>query len=407
MRGTVIEFVVGEAAFTDLLARLADAPRYALDTEFHRERTYWPSLALLQLAWEERGATRVCLVDPLAVDVTPLAGVLSGPGLMVAHAAEQDLEILERVCGTGPSRLFDTQLAAGFDGHGSPSLAALVHSYLGVDLAKGDRLTDWTRRPLTESQMRYAAADVDHLLELADVVVAELDRRGRRPWAEEESETLRAKSHGPSDVRRAWWKLRDSRTLRGASRGVAQEVAAWRELRAQALDQPVRTVLPDLAVQAIAHRPPANPAALSRMRGLEGRHLKAQVADEIVAAVKRGQALPAEQLALPPADEVPRELRAPVALIMAWVAQLARDERIDAALLATRADVAVFLRNGRPDHRGRAGDGPGGEPRLSFGWRADLLAGPITALVEGKASLGFDGTGSLVLEQRSGQAYWG
>jgi ribonuclease D len=387
-----VDLIATEAELADLGERLAGAPRYALDTEFHRERTYWPTLALVQVSWEEPGASRadVALVDPLALDVSSLGAVLAGPGTMVAHAADQDLEILERQCGRGPSRLLDTQVAAGFAGHGTPSLGSLAQSYLGVELAKGDRLTDWRARPLTAGQLAYAAADVDRLLELADAVTADLDRRGRRAWAEEECESLRSRPRGAGDPRRAWWKLRDARSLRGPARGVAQEVAAWRERRAQTLDVPVRQVLPDLALAAIAHRPPADAAALARVRGLEGRHLKPAVAAEVLAAVERGRALALLDLCLPPADDVPRDLRAPAALVLAWVAQLARDEGIDASLLATRADVAAFLR----------GDGPS---RLDAGWRRDLLAGPIRALVEGRAALAFEGSGRLVLESRSGR----
>jgi ribonuclease D len=375
-----------------VLTSLLEADRYALDTEFHRERTYWPALALIQLSWVDATAgPQLALVDPLAVDVQPLCQVLSGPATMVAHAADQDLEILERSCGTVPHRLLDTQLAAGFAGHTSPSLGSLSHAYLGVDLAKGDRLTDWRVRPLTDSQLAYAAADVDRLLELADAICAELDRSGRRAWAEEECESLRSRPHGAPDPLKAWWKLRDARSLKGSARGVAQEVAAWRERRAQTVDQPVRSVLPDLAVQAIAHRPPANAAALSRMRGLEGRSLKPAVSAEILGAVERGRSLPADQLVLPPVDDVPREMRAAVALVMAWIAQVARDERIDASLLATRSDVAGFLRDGGS--------------RLAHGWRHDLVAAPLQALVGGRAALGFDGAGGLVLEERSGRPF--
>lgn len=391
MGDDAVELIDDPSAFKELVGRLEAVDRYALDTEFHRERTYWPALALMQIAWADETGPQVALVDPLAVDVEPLSAVLAGPATMVAHASDQDLEILERSCGQGPSRLLDTQLAAGFAGHTSPSLGSLTHAFLGMDLAKGDRLTDWRLRPLTDSQLAYAAADVDHLLDLADAVVSDLDRSGRRQWAEEECESLRTRPHGPPDPLKAWWKLRDSRSLKGSARGVAQEVAAWRERRAQTVDLPVRTVLPDLALQAIAHRPPASAAALQSIRGMEGRHVKASVGAEILAAVERGRALPPEDLCLPPADEVPKELRAPVALVMAWIAQLARDERIDASLLATRSDVATFLR------------GDGGS-RLAAGWRHDLVAAPLLALVEGRAALTFDGTGSLVLEKRSGVA---
>ena len=150
-----------------MVERLLGEPRYALDTEFHRERTYWPALALVQVAWAagDGGPAGVALIDPLAVDVTALGEVLAGPGVMVAHAADQDLEILERACGRGPSRLFDTQIGAGFAGHSSSSLSSLLKAFLGLEVAKGDRLTDWRVRPLTSSQLDYAASDVDHLLD--------------------------------------------------------------------------------------------------------------------------------------------------------------------------------------------------------------------------------------------------
>jgi ribonuclease D len=384
--------VEGKAALDSLVDRLVGAERYALDTEFHRERTYWPHLALVQVAWPADGPSPagVALIDPLAVDVAPLAKVLAGPGVMVAHAAEQDLEVLERACGRGPTGLFDTQVAAGFAGHGSSSLASLCQTFLGVAVAKGDRLTDWRRRPLTDSQIAYAAADVESLLDLADAIGARLEDDGRRAWADEECTALLARNHGPPDPERVWWKLRDARQLRGASRGVAQEVAAWRERRAQHVDLPVRSVLSDLALQAIAHRPPATVEALNHLRGMDGRHLRPEVAAEVLAAAKQGTALPASRVRLPPADDVPKELRAAVALLMAWVAQLARDQRVDAALLATRSDLASYLR----------GDA---DARVGRGWRAQMVAEPVRALVEGRAVLAFDGADRLVLEERSGR----
>jgi ribonuclease D len=386
--------VTGAAALDSLIDRLMVADRYALDTEFHRERTYWPRLALLQVAWPAgpAGPAGVALVDPLAVDVAPMAQVLAGPGTMVAHAAEQDLEVLERACGRSPTRLFDTQVAAGFLGHGSSSLSSLAQAFLGLTIAKGDRLTDWRRRPLTDSQLAYAAADVENLLDLAHAIERQLDAEGRRSWAEEECAGLLARPHGPPDPDHSWWKLRDARQLRGASRGVAQEVAGWRERRAQAVDQPVRTVLPDLALQAIAHRPPTSMENLQHLRGLEGRHLPREASEELLAAVQRGRALPATDLHLPPTEDVPKEFRAAVALLVAWVAQLARDQRLDAAVLATRSDLAAYLR-GDPD------------AKLARGWRAAMIAEPVAALVEGRAALAFDVGAHLVLEERSRRAF--
>jgi ribonuclease D len=382
--------VTDGAGLEAVIARLRSVDRYALDTEFHREKTYWPRVALLQIAWPAGpgGPAGLALVDPLAVGLDPLAEILAGPATMVAHAAEQDLEVLLLACGCGPSHLMDTQVAAAFTGHGLASLASLSASYLNIDVAKGDRLTDWNARPLSASQLRYAAADVDHLLELADRILADLDARGRRSWAEEESELVRTRRLGGSDPAQAWWRLRDARQLRGAARGVAQEVAAWREERARTLDIPVRHVVPDLAMQSIAHRPPTSAAELATVRGLDGRYLRGDAVPDLLAAVERGRRLPADQLQTPPADEVPKELRPAVALAMAWTAQLSRDVAVDATLLATRSDLVAFLR---------------GDPtaRLASGWRAELAGTALRRLVGGDAALAFDGHGRLVIEARS------
>lgn len=201
---------------------------------------------------------------------------------------------------------------------------------------------------------------------------------------------MRCRATQPANPARAWWKLRDARSLRGSGRGVAQAVAAWREGRAQRLDQPLRSVLPDLAAQAIAHNPPTSLAGVAKVRGLDARYLRDGVAEEILAAVTEGRRLPEDRLELPPTDEVNRELRPAVALAAAWVSQLARDERIDAAVLATRADLATYLR---------------GDPtaRLRHGWRAELVGEQIARLVSGDAALAFDGHGGLILEARSRQ----
>lgn len=378
------EWIDDPARLATLVEELADAEAYAVDTEFHRERTYFAHLDLVQVAWPGG----LALIDPLAVDLRPLAPVLEGPGVAVVHAADQDLEVLQSACGTVPGRLFDTQLAAGFLGMSTPSLQSLVERLLGVRLRKGDRLADWTRRPLGSEQRAYAAADVEHLLELRDTICARLSERGRLAWAEEECELVRTQPRGPADPETAWWRQRDARSLRGRSMGVAQEVAAWRERRAMAIDVPPRFVLPDLAMAAIAHRPPATPGDLAAVRGLEPRHLKGGVADQILAAVRRGQALDPSDVRRPPADELDRSLRPAVALVSAWVAQLAADLEVDAALLATRADVQALLRNDEG-------------ARLARGWRKQLVGEPVRRLVDGEASLSFE-RGRLVLEERHG-----
>jgi ribonuclease D len=378
--------VTTAAGLADVIAELGDQPWYALDTEFHRERSYYAHVALVQLAWDGGSA----LVDPLAVDLAPFATVLDGPGTAVLHASTQDLEVLLRACGTIPGRLFDTQLAAGFLGFATPSLTSLVERVLGVHLPKASRLTDWLRRPLSSDQLVYAAADVAHLLELTDVLRRELEATGRLAWAEQECELLRTRGWGPPDPDKAWLRIKEARALKGRSRGVAQAVAAWRERRAAELDQPVRFILSDLAVIGIAGKPPRDLEQLRAIRGLDERNARGKVGESLLAAVEVGRALPEDAISLPKRDEVDRDLRAAVTLVSAWVAQVSRELRIDPSLLATRGDLAAFLAKD-PD------------ARLAEGWRKDLLGDAIGELVNGTFALAFDGAGGLALERRSGE----
>ncbi len=362
-----------------LVDRLLGVERYALDTEFHRERTYYPRLALVQFAWSDG----IALVDPLACDIRELARLLDGPGLAVLHAAQQDLDVLTHACGTVPARLFDTQLAAGFLGYATPSLTNLVHGELRVPLPKGDRLTDWLRRPLTADQRTYAAADVEHLLELHDRIVAQLVDAGRLGWAEAACEELRVRPQGPGNPDDAWLRLKDARSLKPRSRGVARAVAAWRERRAASLDQPTRQVLPDLALLGIAQKVPRTITELSGARGVDERHTRGSIGKDLLQAVSDGLAEPIE---LPQNDveELDRKLRPAVTLVSAWVSELARREKVDTALLATRSDLVSFLR-GDPD------------ARLASGWRAELVGDDLGRLVAGTAALAFDGRGGLKL----------
>jgi ribonuclease D len=378
------DWVDDRASFAELVERLVDVDVYGLDTEFHRERTYHARLALLQLSWPGG----VAVVDPVAVDVAPLARVLEGPGLCIMHAASQDLEILERVCGTVPRRLFDTQVAAGFVGYSSVGLGALIQGELGIKLPKADRLTDWLARPLAVDAIEYAASDVAHLHELYERLVAKLEERGRLQWAEDECEVHRIRSVASSPPERAWWKIKEARSLRGRAAAVAQAMAAWRERKASDLDRPVRFLLSDLALVAMAQRPPQDEDDLRRVRGLDEGKRKGGSAKELLGVVADGMALDLDSVEVPPNDGVDRSRRATASLVSAWAAQRARDLDIDAAILATRSDIETFLMDGRG--------------RLAEGWRNDVVGEPIRALAAGEASLAVDPSGRLVLETRSG-----
>lgn len=362
-----------------ILDELVAVDRYAIDTEFHREKTYYPQLALVQISWRDR----IALIDPLAIDPRQLARLFESSVLAVVHAAQQDLEILELTCGVAPQCIFDTQLSAGFLGYSTPSLASLVQSEFKVSLPKADRLTDWLRRPLSEAQITYAASDVEYLLGLHDRLSERLVTQGRQEWAKQACEELRIRPRGPVEPPLAWLKIKEVRALRGRARGVAQAVAEWRERKAMAADIPPRRVLSDMALLAIAQKMPANETELMQSRGVEARQIGGSVATELIAAVQVG-ANRDVQLPVNESEEVERDLRPAVTLISAWVSELARQHHIDVALLATRSDITALLRE-QP------------EARLAVGWRATIVGDDIKRIISGDAGISFDVRGGLRL----------
>lgn len=369
-----------------VVADASTADAYALDTEFHRERTYYPRLALVQIAWHDQ----LAIIDPLAVPITPLAKLLDGEGLAVLHAAEQDLEVLYHECGTRPRRIFDTQIGAGFIGYSSPSLATLHDRLLGVELAKEARLSDWFQRPLPDHMLAYAAADVEHLLEISDILQKELHARGRLEWAEEECALLLKRADTGRSPETAWHRIKEVRRMEGRQRGIAQAVARWREEYAARLNQPVRHVLSDLGVAVVAQRMPKSLAQLREIRGVEPRNLRKGADKELLAFL---DGLKDAELAVEPASKSPKldpALKPAVSLITSWAARHAADADIDPALVATRSDIEALLR-GDPDCR------------TLKGWRADIIAAPVQRLLSGTAAVAFDSQGKLTLEERSGR----
>ena len=371
------EWINDDSGLDDFVAHACALDEYHLDTEFHREKTYFPRLALIQV----RAGERTALIDPLAVDLARLRPLFEGPGLAVLHAAQQDLDVMMQSMGFVPSRIFDTQIAAGFIGYSSPSLVTLASALLKVNVPKGDRLTDWLRRPLTDDQRNYAASDVIHLADLRRIITDDLVSRGRLEWAEEAFEELRTRPVGPIDPNDAWLRVKDIRTVKGRSRWVAREVARWREERAMALDIPPRHVMSDIALLGVAQRVPSSADDLSSCRGIDGRVASGPHGEAILAAVRRGvDKATSGELAfpLPEGDELEKSMRPAVTLVGVWVAELARQSDLDPTLLGTRRDIVDLL-------AGTSG------ARLSHGWRADILGRDVEMLVQGRMALTFRG----------------
>lgn len=375
-------WIAKQKDFDQLVDELVDAGAYALDTEFHRERTYVPRLALVQVATKNR----IALVDPLAVDVAGMKRAFETSATCTMHAGSQDLEILETVCGEVPQRIFDTQIAALFSGYRATSLAKLVDDLLEVQLDKSAQLTDWTRRPLPEAEQRYAASDVAHLLDLRDVLIARLEEEDRLSWAEEEFERLRQRDRSRPDPETLWWKLRGKSKLRGKARGVAQELASWREQVAERENRPPRTILSDMALLSLAHRPARDIRDLRGVRNLDPKRFKHT--DDLLNAIGRGLELPAHQLRLPPRkpENLP-QVDGVITLCLAWLSQRAREERIDMSVLGTRDDVTELVLKQRS--------------RLNKGWRQTLVGHELESIIDGRAALCVNGTKLELLDRAS------
>lgn len=373
------EWVDSEKTLDDVIDSVLGGSRYAIDTEFHREKTYFPKLALVQIRW----GTQTALIDPLAVDPRRLARLFSSEILAVFHAAQQDLEVLRHASLEAPRNIFDCQVAAGFVGFSTPSLATLVQAVKKTSLSKGDRLTDWLRRPLTDQQCAYAADDVVHLFDLHDELTRQLTELGRVDWVNDACAELASRPTGPQDPSDAWLRLKEVRALKGSARGVAQALAKWREERAMRSDLPPRRVMSDMALLGISQRVPKSVEELANTRGVDDRHLSAEYCKEIMTAVRDGAK---NSIVLPSTenDDVDKFARPALTLITAWVGELARKHKIDATLLATRSDITAFLRQSP-------------NARLREGWRATLIGDDLTRILNGEVGLSVDRNGHLKL----------
>lgn len=367
-----------------VLVELDAQPRFALDTEFHRERTYWPEVSLLQIAWPGN----VVVIDVLAIDARCLAALIDSDKLVVLHAASQDLQALERVCDTIPQRIFDTQIAAGFIGRGVPSLASLYENELGLKLAKEQRLTDWLARPLSETQLEYAANDVAYLLEIHDLLSVRLNELRRLGWVEAECKLLLeahiAKIWKPEE---AWRKINGFRRLQGQAMAVGRSLAMWRQERAADIDRPIRHVMSDMTVVSISMAMPTSKTKLAQVRGLNKSMLVGDLADGILSSVDAGLKSKWRVPSRPRSSLSLKRIRPVVDLMVVWVRQLAEENQIEASLLATRADIETLVRGED-------------ETRLAKGWRAEMIGEPIHQLMNGEAALAFDDDG-VILERRS------
>jgi ribonuclease D len=371
-----IEQITTAEGLASLLRDATAERRCAVDTEFVWERTYAPALCLIQIATAER----LAVVDPVAgAPAEPVAALMADARVeKVMHAPSGDLAAFVLHHSVRPVRVFDTQLAGGFAGlGGSLSLERLLDAGLGVRLHHDEGFTDWQRRPLTATQVEYAADDVRHLLAAADALVARLRELGRLGWLEEELE----ERYGPQarlvqDPDEAWRRVAGRGKLRGEQLGALVAAAAWREREARARDIPAAWLVKDATLVEVARRRPSGPAEAASIRGLQLRR-GAQLDGLLQAVAGAGEPPHSDD------GDVSGELRRRIKVVLPLASSVLQascaDAGIASELVATRADLESLI-----VHAARA---DGHDHPLLHGWRRELAGDGLMALLRGEVAL--------------------
>jgi ribonuclease D len=367
------------AAVAELIAA---SSAVALDTEFLWERTYRPQLCLVQVAAEGFEA----IVDPLAVtDLRRVWEALVGGPTVVVHAGAHDLDIMLAAAGRLPDRVFDTQVAGAFLGFGDAAgYGNLVGTALGHSVRGGEGYTDWSRRPLSTDQVKYALEDVRHLLPLWRALAVQLEARGRTPWVADETARRLAVIGETVEPREAWRRVADARKLKGRALAVLREVAGWREEEAVRRDSGRQRLVPDRVLIEVARRAPTDPGQIADLRGLHPGQAK-MVAVPLAEAVRRAVTLPeGEWPRWPPARPFGGDPRvdAIASLLHGVVRSRAADMDLSPGLLGTRGDLeelARMLLAGELDRE----DGVA----LLTGWRRAAAGDDVLRVLRGEAGV--------------------
>lgn len=362
------------AALSDLCARLRGRDWLAVDTEFIRERTYYPQLCLVQVS---DGETHAC-IDPIKLkDLGPLLELLYDPAILkVFHAAGQDLELFYHLTGKVPGPVFDTQLAATLAGFGDQiGYARLVQDMLGVELDKAHTRCDWSRRPLAEAELAYAADDVRYLCQVYEKLCTELERRGRLDWLAADFLAMSDPARFENPPEDAWERIGAAQKLRPAQQKILRALAAWREQQAKQHDRPRRWILGDDQLLDLTRRQPKTADDLSRLRGMpEGLIQKHGAVLLAAIAASADSAAPAT---LREGPRLTTQQQPLLELLQALVHATSEQQAISPAALTNRRELERLIL---------------GERKLPVleGWRRAAVGQPLLDLLEGRVALGIE-----------------
>ena len=373
--------IADSAELAGFCARQSTATFITIDTEFLREKTYWPQLCLVQIAGPDEAAA----IDPLApgIDLAPLFDLLANEAVLkVFHAARQDVEIFLHITGRIPVPLFDTQIAAMVCGFGdAASYETLATSLAKARIDKSMRFTDWALRPLSDRQLQYALSDVTHLRVVYEKLCRKLEKNGRLPWLEEEIAILADPATYRVEPEQAWLRLKP-RSSSPRFLAVVRELAAWREREAKERDLPRQRVLKDEALLEIAAQAPKTVEELSRTRGLGRSFAEGKMGQAVMDAVARAVALPEEAMPRPAErSDMPRGLGPVVELLKVLLRMRCDEHGVAHRLVASSGDVDMIAADDKAD-----------VPAM-HGWRRDLFGEDALRLKHGELALALSAGG--------------
>ena len=364
---------------TDALAifckRQKNAEFLTVDTEFMREKTYYPILCLIQIG----GPAEAAIIDPMAtgINLEPIHDLMCDKSILkVFHAARQDMEIFYYEMGELPSPIFDTQLAAMVSGFGDQiGYEPLVAKITGVRMNKQSRISDWSRRPLTPQQLTYALGDVTHLRPVYEKLNSSLIESGRSHWLDEEMAVLTAKktySANPSD---AWQRIK-TRSNEPRFLALLQAVAAWREREAQRSDKPRNRIARDDTLLDLAGRAPSNFEGLSRTRGLSPNLARGRSGEMLLSAIAKGQSVPEYRA---PTKKIKKPLPPGVGpvteLLKVMLKRCSEEMGVASKLIATVSELEQIAADDNAD------------VRTLKGWRKKIFGNQALALKRGEISI--------------------
>lgn len=371
-----MKVITDTGALAAFCEALSSADYITVDTEFMRESTFWPILCLVQVA----GPDDEAIIDPLAngIDLKPLHDLIANENVLkVMHAATQDIEIFHHEGGVTPRPLFDTQIAAMVAGFGDQvGYEGLIAKLAKVRLDKASRFTDWSHRPLSDSQLEYAMADVTHLRVAYEKLRALIEENGRIAWVEQEMIKLADPAKYEVVPNEAWRRLK---TKRAQPRylAVLQAVAAWRDKEAMNRDQPRNRILRDDVLAQLAARPPENPKMLSRVRGIPKGFADGKMGRGLMEAIEAGCNLPEDAAPeLPPLIELPPGAGPLMDLLKVLLKFKCDTHDVAQKLVATVAELEAI-----------AADDDADVPALQ-GWRREVFGDDALRLKHGEIALG-------------------